>query len=456
MENFKEVVEMQRKFFQESKTRSIDFRIIRLKFLLDLINQNEKRIYEAIHQDLRKPSFEVYTSEISVVKHEIKEAINNIKNWSKPEKVKLPKILFGSKGYIYKEPYGVNLIFAPWNYPFQLSMVPLISSIAAGNCNILKLSEYSLNTSELILELINKNFPKEYLYAINGDKQISQEILKEKFDYIFFTGSIQVGKIVMQEAAKNLTPTTLELGGKSPAIVEDDCDISLAAKKIVWGKFFNAGQTCAAPDYVLVNKSIKDELIKEMIKNINDFYGEFPKISKDYGRIVNQKHFDHLKSFIVKEKIAHGGECEKEDLYIEPTILKDISFEDDIMKEEIFGPILPVLSFEKREDMINNFKNMDSPLSLYYFSKSKEKQEEIIEKIQFGGGCINDTLLHTCSVNLPFGGVGSSGIGSYHGKYGFETFSHKKSLVKSNAQFEVSFRYPPYKNKEEKLKKLLD
>ncbi|QIB27236.1 aldehyde dehydrogenase [Caloranaerobacter azorensis] len=455
MNEIKELIDRQRKYFERGITLDINFRINMLKVLKSAIIENEKLILKALKEDLNKSDFEGYETEIGIVLDEIGYIIKNLRYWTKPKRVKTPITQFISKSYIYSEPYGVTLIIAPWNYPFQLVMAPLIGSISAGNCSIIKPSEYSPNTSKIISKIISDNFEEEFIAVVEGGIEVNKALLEEKFDYIFFTGSVNVGKIVMEAASKHLTPITLELGGKSPCIVDEDADVELAAKRIVWGKFLNAGQTCVAPDYLYLHKNIKDDFIKNAIKFIKEFFGENPLKSEDYPRIVNIKHFNRLKNLLKDGDVLYGGDFNEEKLYIAPTIIDNITWEDSIMQEEIFGPILPILMFEKLDEVIKIVNIRPKPLALYYFSNNKEKQERVIREISFGGGCINDTIVHLATPYLPFGGVGNSGMGNYHGKASFDTFSHKKSVLKKSNLIDISLRYPPYKNKINLLKKIL-
>lgn len=442
-EKINKIVEGQRIYFNSQKTKNIDFRLNQLDIRLNAINKNEYKILKALKADLNKSEFESYETEIGVIISEIKNAKLNLKKWNKPKKVKTPILNFGSKGYIYNQPYGICLIMSPWNYPFQLTMSPLIGSIIGGNCSVLKPSEISPNVSKVISEIINENFNNNYIAVIEGDLNVNQYLLKEKFDYIFFTGSPRVGKIVMQSASENLIPCTLELGGKSPCIVDKSVDIKLSAKKIVWGKFLNAGQTCIAPDYVIVHKSIKNKLLEYIKKYINEFYTSSPIDSYDYTSIVNENNFNRLVNLIDYDKLYYGGRYNRNNLKIEPTILNDINLDDEIMKEEIFGPILPVIEYVEFDDIINIVNKNKNPLALYLFTRDINFENKIINRISFGGGCVNDTIMHITNHNLTFGGIGLSGIGSYHGKKSFETFTHQKSVMKSSI-IDIPIKYPPY------------
>ncbi|RKD30545.1 aldehyde dehydrogenase [Thermohalobacter berrensis] len=455
MGKHREIVEKQKNFFEKGITKNISFRMEMLKHLKKVILENEKLILKALKDDLNKPPFEAYATEIGIVLDEIDYVIKNLKNWTKPKKVKTPIFHFLSKSFIYPEPYGVVLIIAPWNYPFQLVLSPLIGAIAGGNCAIIKPSEYSSNTSKILSKIINENFKSDFITVIEGGSEVNKSLLEQKFDYIFFTGSVRVGKIVMEAASKHLTPITLELGGKSPCIVDEEANIDLAAKRITWGKFLNAGQTCVAPDYLLVHKNIKEGLIKNIIKYIKEFYGDDPRKSPDYPRIINKKHFIRLSKLLEDGEIVYGGEVDEDDLYLSPTIIDNIDWNFEIMKDEIFGPLLPVLEYKDLDEVINKVNGKPKPLALYFFSNNKEKEKKVLEDIPFGGGCINDTIVHVASSYLPFGGVGNSGMGSYHGKASFDTFTHYKSILKKSNMFDINLRYPPYRNKIKALKKIL-
>lgn len=455
MSNIKSIIEKQRKFFYNGETKKLKFRMEKLKLLKKCILEREEEILKALKEDLNKHPFEAYETEIYMVIEELNYIMKNLKRWMKPKKVKTPFIHAISSSYTVSEPYGVSLIISPWNYPFQLSILPLVGSIAGGNCAIIKPSAYSPNTSSVVSRIVKDCFKEEFVAVIEGGREVNQSLLSEKFDYIFFTGSVKVGKVVMESASKNLTPITLELGGKSPCIVYKDANIDIAAKRIVWGKFLNAGQTCVAPDYLLVHKSIKEELLSNMKEYIKKFYGENPLNSNDFCRIINEKHFDRLLSNLNDGNIYIGGNHIKEQLFIEPTIINNISWEDKIMRDEIFGPILPVIEYEEIKDIVEKINENPKPLALYLFTNSKYIEKEVMENISFGGGCINDTIIHLATSYMPFGGVGESGIGNYHGKSSFDTFTHKKSILKKSNSIDLDFRYPPYKNKLNLLKKII-
>ncbi|MGX1901802.1 aldehyde dehydrogenase [Thermolongibacillus altinsuensis] len=446
--------EKQKRYFQTGETRPIDFRLQQLKNLKAAIKKYEREIIDTLKVELHKSEFEAYSAEIGVVYEEIRFMIKRLPDWIKPQRVPTPLTHIGSKSYIYPEPYGVNLIIAPWNYPFQLAISPLVGAIAAGNCAIIKPSEYTPNMSALLKKMISETFPEEYIAVVEGGVEVSQQLLDLRFDHIFFTGSVPVGKIVMAAAAKHLTPVTLELGGKSPAIVDASAHLDLAAKRIVWGKFLNAGQTCIAPDYVLVDANVKSLLIEKMKQYIVEFYGERPEQSPYYGRIVSERHTERLVRFLNEGTIVHGGRYDIEQRWIEPTLLDEITWEDDVMREEIFGPILPILTFETIDEAIAMVNAYEKPLALYLFSEDRQVQQQVIEQISFGGGCINDTIMHIATPYLPFGGVGQSGMGAYHGKASFDAFSHYKSVLKQTTKFDLSIRYPNNPNALKWIRKL--
>ena len=381
-------------------------------------------------------------TEVGTVTSAIRHAIKNVEAWARPVKVKTPGVLFPAKSSIYKEPYGVVLIMAPWNYPFYLTLAPLIGAIAAGNCAVIKTSKNSPYTSGAVVDLINSTFDRNYVYAI--EEVISyDDILRQRYDYIFFTGSERVGRSVMRTAADNLTPVTLELGGKSPCIIDDTVDINIVARKIMWGKILNAGQTCVAPDYVLVPDRMKQQLIDALVSCAKEFIGD-PFNNSDYPHIINLHHYMRLKNLIDKADGVIGGRCDDNQMRIEPAIFPNVNFDSDIMKNEIFGPILPVIGYDDRDEMIALLKRKPKPLACYVFSEDKAMADELVASLSFGGGCVNDCVMHLSNENLPFGGVGSSGIGKYHGKAGFDTFTHEKSILRVKVGSDVSLRYPPY------------
>ncbi|MEA5551870.1 aldehyde dehydrogenase [Anabaena cylindrica UHCC 0172] len=449
-----ENIRQQRIYFSTGKSKEINFRLQQLKILKQLIIDNELVIIQALQADLQKPELEAVTSEIILALKEIELAIKNLRNWTKPKKAAIPWQLLPASAQIKPEPLGVVLIIGAWNYPFQLVIVPLIGAIAAGNCAVLKPSEISIHTSHLLAEIIPKYFDSAYISVIAGGIETSQKLLTEKFDHIFFTGSTHVGKIVMAAAAQHLTPVTLELGGKNPCIVDADIHFEHTARRIIWGKFINAGQTCIAPDYLLVNKKIKDKLLINLEKCLKEFYGDNPEKSQDYARIINQKHFDRLVNFFKNGEIIVGGETKPNDLYIAPTLIQNVSFTDSIMQEEIFGPILPIIEYTDIEEAINWVNSQPKPLALYLFSQNKFLQQQVLQATSSGSVCLNETVIHFTVPSLPFGGVGNSGIGSYHGKSSFDTFSHYKSILQNPFWVDIKLRYAPYKGKLSILRQL--
>lgn len=453
--NFNGLLKRQKDYFYTGKTRSYQSRIDGLETLKKAIKKYENRIMEALATDLGKSPFEAYATEIGFTLNSINHTVSNLSDWMKDEKVSLPIHQVGSKAYSIDEPYGVVLIIAPFNYPFQLLIEPLIGAIAAGNTAIIKPSEYTKETTQVMKDMFEEFFDERFIKLVEGEREEVSELIHMPFDYIFFTGSVPVGKVVMKAASENLVPITLELGGKSPAIVHHDADLETTAKRIIWGKMLNAGQTCIAPDYILVHEAVRDELQELMIKVLHEFFSENPKLSPDYGRIVNEKHFDRLVSLINQDKVITGGYYDKEELFIAPTLMTDVQLTDKIMADEIFGPVLPILTYHKVEDAIKVIRTFDKPLALYIFSETEGIQKIFIENISFGGGCINDTISHVASVELPFGGVGSSGIGRYHGVHSFKTFSNQKSVLKKTTKFSLKMIFPPYKNNLKWVRKIL-
>lgn len=451
-----EIIRQQRLFFATGKTKDISFRIAQIKTLKQAILDNEAAIIEALNADLKKPTLEAYALEIAVVKKEINHALKHIKTWTKPKQVReIPLEQFPASARVYPEPLGVILIIAPWNYPFQLTLSPLVGALASGNCAILKPSELSPHTSEIIADICQKNFDPAYIAVVEGAVETSQQLLKEKFDRIFFTGGTAVGKIVMEAAAKHLTPVTLELGGKSPCIVDADINLEHTARRIAWGKFINAGQSCIAPDYVLVDKTIKKDLTQAIKGCIQEFYGDDPANSPDYARIINKKHFYRLAALLEDGNIIFGGKTNPETLYIAPTAIDNISLDSPIMQEEIFGPILPIIEYNNLSEAISIVNAQPKPLALYFFSINKDYQERVLRETSSGSVCINDTVMQFGVPGLPFGGVGYSGIGSYHGKASFDTFSHQKSVLKRSFLMDLKLRYAPYNGKLDLLKKII-
>lgn len=446
------LVSNQKAYFSTGETKSLSFRKSKLLQLKAELIKQEQAIIDALSKDLKKPVFESVLSETGIVLAELDLTLKKLYSWSKPKQIRPSLLNFPSTDKLYYEPYGTVLVIAPWNYPYHLSLLPVIGAIAAGNTVVLKPSELASNTAKVIEDILKAVFNEEFVDVVQGDASIAQELLKQKWDYIFFTGSVTVGKIVAKAAAEHLTPTTLELGGKNPCIIDETANIKLAAKRIVWGKFLNAGQTCIAPDYIIIHKSVKQPFIESLLKEIEASYSNHPKESSDFPRIINAHHYTRLVNMLKNESILIGGETNKDDLYIAPTVIDEPSQNSEVMKDEIFGPILPVLSYQNETDIKNIIHQYNKPLSLYVFSTNKSFAKKIITDFSFGGGTINDTLIHFANPRLPFGGVGSSGIGAYHGKHTFYTFSHKKPVVKRGNWIDIPLRYPPYKGKNKLLK----
>jgi len=455
--NYNVLVKSQLDFFNTNETKNIDFRIAQLKKLKKVLKENETLMDAAIYKDFKKSSFENYATELSLVYHEINLAIKNVKKWSKRKSVGTDLANIPSKSYVIPEPLGVTLVIGAWNYPYQLSLSPMVAALAAGNTCIVKPSELSLNSSNAMAKIINENFEPKYLHVIEGGVDETTALLSEKFDKIFYTGSTQVGKIIMQAAAKNLTPVILELGGKSPCFVFNDANIKITAKRLVWAKFLNGGQTCVAPDYLLLEKGVKEKLIPEIKKEINSILGDNPKESEAFVRIINSRHYQRLIKLIDKDKMIVGGDNNEKENYIAPTILDNVSFEDIVMQEEIFGPILPIIEIEDLDWAIQQIKSRPKPLALYIFGKNRMSINRILHEVSFGGGAVNDAVMHLLNSNLPFGGVGDSGTGSYHGQYGFDAFTHYKSILDKSTLIEPPIKYAPYSSfKRSILEKLVE
>ena len=441
------LIQKQRDFFESGQTQSADFRIEMLKKYKEVVQKYDQAISDALYADFQKSAFEAYASETGLVLDEIGYTLDNLRKWIEPEKVSTPLAILPGASYIYPKPYGVTFIIGAWNYPFQLTMMPLVGAIAAGNTAIVKPSELSPCTSAVMKQIIEEAFPEEYIAVVEGGADSTQAVLAHPLDYIFFTGSTRVGKIIAKAAAEYLTPTTLELGGKSPCVVHEDAQAHYAAKRIVWGKFLNGGQTCVAPDFLVVHENIKDDLIFEMRQHLRGFYGHNPQESPDYPRIITEKHLQRLVRFLNNGKVIAGGKYDLSDRYLAPTLLDEISWDSPIMQEEIFGPILPIITYKDFDALLRRLRSQPSPLSAYLFTEKSKYQEQFIDHLEFGGGCINDTVTHLVNPNLPFGGVGNSGSGAYHGKFSFDTFSHKKSIHKKTTWVDVPLRYPPYEGK---------
>ena len=445
----------QRAFFATGATRELATRLAALARLEQAVLNHEERITQALYQDFRKNPFEVYVTEISMVLAEIRLHRKRLRAWAKPVTVPGGLANFPSLNQVLREPYGVALIIAPWNYPFQLLMVPLVGAIAAGNCALLKPAEDAPRTSEAMAELIREAFPPEHVATVLGGAPAIQALLEERFDFIFFTGSSTLGRVVMAKAARHLTPVCLELGGKSPCIVDADADLAVAARRIAWGKFLNAGQTCVAPDHLFVHQDVKAPFLEHLKQAITRMYGENPRRSPDYPRIINDRHLDHLKRLLQCGTVVFGGEVAEGERYLAPTLIEGVHFEDPIMQEEIFGPLLPILPFASIEEVIQHVNAGPKPLALYYFSRSTARQDHLLSRTSSGGACINDTVIHLANPHLPFGGVGNSGMGGYHGRHSFETFSHRRSVVRKPTWLDLPLRYAPYLGKLGLVKRIL-
>ena len=450
-----DLIQSQRLFFTEHITREIPFRLCALDRLQEGIRKYEPELTEALRNDLGKSAFESYASEIGLILREIKSAKKHLAGWSKEKKCPTPLFMAGSKSFVHPEPYGVVLIIAPWNYPVQLTLSPLIGAIAAGNCAIVKPSPDAPCTSDVLTRLIDECFESEYIAVTATDAHTTEMLLQERFDYIFYTGGVRFGKSVMEAAARHLTPVTLELGGKSPCIVDDDADLPVADRRIVWGKLLNCGQTCVAPDYLMVHSTIKDRLIDAIRQEIARQYGEDPRLSPDYPRIVNRRHIDRLLPLLKDGDIVCGGTADPDERYIAPTLIENVRPGSPLLTDEIFGPILPVIPFDDIDDCVEYINPHEKPLALYYFTQSKKRARYMIQHTSSGGVCINDTISHVVNSDLPFGGIGNSGIGQYHGRYSFETFSHPKSVVKTTTAFNIGLKFAPYAQKLRTLKKWL-
>ena len=439
-----EIMEKQRAYFQSGATLPVKFRIAMLKKLLAAVNQYEKEIGEALTADLGKSDFEGFMCETGLVRSEISYMLSHIKRYAKEKTVPTPLTQFASRSYQKPCPYGNVLIMSPWNYPFLLSIDPLANAIAAGNTAVIKPSAYSPATSKIIERIVDECFEPQYVAVVTGGREENAQLLNQKFDFVFFTGSQTVGKEVLRHTAEHLTPAVLELGGKSPCIVDSTAKIKLAAKRIVFGKFLNCGQTCVAPDYILCQESVKDQLVAELCKQVQMQFGEKPLENADYGRIVNRKHYDRVYGLINQEKVAIGGKANEETLQIEPTILDNVTWEDAVMQEEIFGPVLPILTYKELGEVYDLLGSGAKPLALYIFSENKKNIREVTQRCRYGGGCVNDVVIHLATSSMGFGGVGESGMGAYHGKIGFDTFSHMKSIVDKKTWMDLPMRYQPY------------
>ena len=450
-QEIKDLVTRQRSYFQSGATLPVSARLAALRRLYDAISSHEKEIRRALQKDLGKSGFESYMCETGMVLEEISYMLKHTPKFAREQRVHTPLAQFCSRSYKKPSPYGVTLIMSPWNYPFMLTLSPLADALAAGNTAVVKPSAYSPYTSEVLLSTLTECFDPKYVAVVTGGRAENTCLLREHFDYIFFTGSQAVGKEVMRSAAEHLTPVTLELGGKSPCIVDQTADIRLAARRIVFGKYLNCGQTCVAPDYVYCHRSVKDQLIKEVQKQIRRQYGKQPLHSSDYGKIINEKHFDRILGLIDEKKVVHGGGSDRSTLRIEPTVMDNVTFSDAVMQEEIFGPVMPILVFDSLDEVIRRINSMPHPLALYIFTSNKKTARKVTARCGFGGGCINDTIIHLATSEMGFGGFGESGMGAYHGKTGFDTFTHYKSIVDKKTWIDLPMRYQPYRKGAEKL-----
>lgn len=453
-ERIADVFKKQKQFFETGETKSLDFRLQQVRKLKEAVITYESRIEEALYKDLHRSPQMTYYAEVGMSLKNITQTLRNLRKWAKSKRIAASHEMYPlSKCRVQYEPFGVVLLISPWNYPVLLNIGSLVAALSAGNCAILKPSEISLNTSLVIGKMMREYFDEEYVAVLQGGPDVAEELLKYSFDYIMFTGGTKIGKIVMEAAARNLTPITLEMGGKSPCIVDEKIDMTKSAKRIVFGKFLNCGHTCIAPDYLFIHEKIHDRFIEEIKKWIVEFFGENPQQSPDYGRIINQKHFDRIAKYMKDGKVIFGGETDDENLFIAPTLLTDVNPDSDVIQEEIFGPILPIFSYGDIEDVLKFIRERPKPLALYLFSNSSSLQEKIITETSSGGVAINDTITQFVSMNLPFGGVGASGMGRYHGKYGFETFSHHKGIMKQTNLIDLKMKYPPVTDKSIKLLK---
>lgn len=453
-QEIKDIVAKQRKYFQTGATLPVSSRLAALQKLYHSISVHESEIHNALKKDLGKSGFESYMCETGMVLEEISYMLKHTPKFAREQRVRTPLAQFHSRSYKKPSPYGVTLIMSPWNYPFMLTLSPLVDALAAGNTAVVKPSAYSPHTSDVLRLILSECFEPQYVAVVTGGRAENTCLLHEHFDYIFFTGSQNVGKEVMRNAAEYLTPVTLELGGKSPCIVDQTADIKLAAKRIVFGKYLNCGQTCVAPDYVYCHRSIKDKLIKEVQKQIRRQYGKQPLHNPDYGKIINEKHFDRLLGLIDEKKVVHGGDSDRSTLRIEPTVMDNVAFSDAVMQEEIFGPVMPILTFDSLDEAIRRINSMPHPLALYLFTSDKKAVRKVTARCGFGGGCINDTIIHLATSEMGFGGFGESGMGAYHGKTGFDTFTHYKSIVDKKTWIDLPMRYQPYRKRNEKMVRL--
>ncbi len=441
-----ELLKLQETFFNTHNTLDVQFRLTQLKKLKTNIKRFEPKIIEALNRDLGKSESEAFITEIGMVYHELSLHIKKLKSWARPTKVATPIIAFPSKSYIHKQPYGRILVISPFNYPFSLAIMPLLAAVSAGNVVVLKPSEYTPSTSNILEEIIKETFEKKHVAVVNGGIEESKELLAQRWDKIFFTGSTKVGKIILEAAAKHLTPVVLELGGKNPVVVDKDAKLKVAARRIVWGKLINAGQTCIAPDYLYIHESVKKEFLKILVATIKEFVTENPKTNINYPNIINTGAINRLENLLKNADIYYGGEVDKEKLHLAPTILTNVSCKDQVMQDEIFGPILPVFSFNNLSEVIGFINSGEKPLAAYYFGENKNSKKEFLDNTFSGDAGINDVVMHFTNPNLPFGGVGYSGMGSYHGKKSFDAFSHERSVLKTTTKLDLPMRYPPLNN----------
>lgn len=444
------LMKKQRSFFDSGRTMDLSYRLKALDSLEKVIKKYDAELCSALYSDLGKSRAETYMCEAGLTLSELRYVKRHIRRWSRTHSVRTPLAQFHAKSFTVSEPYGVVLIMSPWNYPVLLSLEPLIGSIAAGNCCIVKPSAYSPAVSGLLARMLKEAFPEEYVAVVEGGRQENQSLLEQKFDYIFFTGGVKVGKMVMEKASAHLTPVTLELGGKSPCIVDHTANLKLAARRLVFGKYLNCGQTCVAPDYVLAERGIKEELLNYIKQEIVRQYGEHPLSNPDYGKMVNRRHFERVLGLIDSDKLVHGGETDADSLQIAPAVLDGVAGTDPVMQEEIFGPLLPILTVDSMDEAYEFVRQRPKPLALYLFTGDRKEEERFLKRVPFGGGCVNDTIIHLATSNMGFGGVGNSGMGSYHGKKSFETFSHEKSVVKKYTWLDLPMRYQPYSAWKEK------
>lgn len=452
--NIEELVKKQREYFETGATKSVDFRLEKLRALKAEMKRQERKIHEALRKDLNKSEFESYMTETGLTISELGYLEKHLKGYARPKRHLTPLAHFHGKSFTIKEPYGVVLIMSPWNYPFMLCMEPLVGAVAAGNCCILKPSAYAPAVSAAVRELVEAVFPPEYVAVVEGGREENAELLEQRFDYIFFTGGVKVGKLVLEKASRYLTPVTLELGGKSPCIIDETADLKTAAKRLAFGKFLNGGQTCVAPDYLLIQESVKEPFLALLEKTIKQMYGEKPLENPDYPKIINEKHFERISGLLEGTKLRIGGEKNRKTLQIAPTVLDSVTAKAPVMQEEIFGPVLPVLTFRTVEEAEAFVKEREKPLACYIFTKDRTVERRLLSSLSFGGGCVNDTIIHLATSRMGFGGVGNSGMGSYHGKKSFETFSHEKSIVKKYNWIDMPIRYQPYSKGKERLLKL--